>query len=65
MPVIRVEMLAGRRIEQKREPAANLTREMARIFDCAESGIFVAIDDVAKENWAVGGQLCSDQYPAS
>lgn len=60
MPIIRVEMLAGRTVEQKRELAEVLTRETARIAGTNPSSIFVVFEDVAKENWAVGGTLIAD-----
>jgi 4-oxalocrotonate tautomerase len=61
MPVIRVEMLAGRTVEQKRELVEVLTRETARIAKSSPDSIFVVIEDVAKENWGVGGRLMSDK----
>ena len=60
MPIIRIEMAAGRSAEQKRELAEALTRETARIANTSPSSIMVIIEDVAKENWAVGGKLLSD-----
>lgn len=63
MPIIRVEMLTGRSKEQKRELSKTLTREMARITGVSEASIFVVIEDVNKENWAVGGELLADKYP--
>ncbi len=61
MPIIRVEMAVGRSVEQKRELAEVLTREAARIIGTQPSSIMVLIDDVAKENWAVAGQLLADK----
>ena len=63
MPVIRVEMLAGRSVAQKRELVEVLTRETARIAGTNPASIFVVIEDVAKENWGAGGELMSDKYP--
>ncbi|MEL7508998.1 MAG: 4-oxalocrotonate tautomerase [Cyanobacteria bacterium J06636_28] len=63
MPIIRVEILPGRTVEQKRELVEVLTRETARIAGCSEGSIYVVIEDVKKENWGVGGQLCSDKFP--
>lgn len=60
MPIIRVEMVAGRSLEQKRALAAALTRETARIVGTSPASIMVVIDEVAKDNWAVGGQLLAD-----
>jgi len=61
MPIVRVEMLEGRSLEQKRELVAVYTRELARICGCSETSITVVIEDVAKHNWASGGQLLADK----
>src|SRR3546814_10240276 len=63
MPIIKVEMLKGRTLEQKRELADVMTREYVRICGGRPDAIYVVIDDVEKENWAVGGQLLADKYP--
>jgi len=63
MPIIRLEMLAGRTVAQKRELVEVLTRETARIAKSSPASIFVVIEDVAKENWGAGGELMSDKYP--
>jgi 4-oxalocrotonate tautomerase len=63
MPIIRVEIFEGRSVEQKRELVEVLTAETARIAGCSPESIYVVIDDVKKENWGVGGMLCSDKYP--
>ena len=63
MPIITVQMLEGRSLEQKRELVEALTREMARICGCSEAGIFVVIEESQYENFGVGGKLCADLYP--
>jgi 4-oxalocrotonate tautomerase len=63
MPIIRVEILEGRSVEKKRELVEVLSRETARIIGCPENSIYVVIEDVAKQNWGVGGELLSDKYP--
>lgn len=63
MPIIRVEMLEGRSVEQKRELIEVFTRELSRICGCCSDGVVVVIDEVHKDNWAVGGKLLSDKYP--
>ena len=63
MPVIRVEMWEGRTTEQKRELVSVLSKETARITGCELASIYVIIEDIKKENWGVGGQLCSDKHP--
>ncbi|MGA1597639.1 MAG: 4-oxalocrotonate tautomerase [bacterium] len=63
MPIIRVEMFSGRSVEQKQELVEALTREMVRITGCSEGSVHVVLEDVPKENWGIGGQLCSRKYP--
>lgn len=57
MPVLRVEMLAGRSRAQKKEMAEVFTREMARIAGCAPEHIQIVFTDVERADWAVGGRL--------
>ena len=63
MPIIRVEMWEGRTKEQKRNLVEVLSRETARITDCGLDSINVVINEVKKENWGAGGELCSGKYP--
>ena len=63
MPIIRVEMWEGRTKEQKKELVEVFSKEMARITGCGLDSIYVVIEDVKKENWGAGGELCSDKYP--
>ena len=63
MPIIRVELLAGRSTAQKRELVEALTRETARVTGCSPDSVHVVIADVAKHQWGIGGRLCSDLYP--
>jgi len=63
MPIIRIEMWEGRSVAQKRELVSVLSREMARITGGSVDSIYVVIEDVKKENWGAGGQLCSDKFP--
>ncbi|MBN3724411.1 tautomerase family protein [Burkholderia sp. Ac-20379] len=57
MPVIHVQMLAGRSQAQKSELAEVLTRETSRIARCPEADIQIVFDEVPRASWAVGGRL--------
>jgi 4-oxalocrotonate tautomerase len=61
MPIIRLELLEGRSLKQKRELVEVLTRETSRIAGCTPASITVVIEDVHKENWGVAGQLLADR----
>ena len=61
MPLIRIEMFPGRTLDQKRELAEVLTREVARIAKCSPEAIDFIFTDVDRENWGRNGQLFCDQ----
>lgn len=61
MPVIRVEMTEGRTVEQKRALAKELTDAFVRTCNGKADSVYVVIDDVKKEDWAVAGKLIADR----
>lgn len=63
MPIIHVEFLVGRSLEQKRELARALTDVVATIAKVDIKDVWVVIDEVRRENFAVGGELLSDERP--
>lgn len=65
MPMIQITMLAGRTAEQKRKIAQRVTDVVAEEANTAREGIVVAFYEVAKENYAVGGQLIADKQRSS
>lgn len=62
MPVIHLEMLAGRTHAQKAELAETLTRETARIAKCDVADVQIVFVEVDRSRWSVGGVLL-DQPP--
>lgn len=60
MPIIRVELVEGRSVDQKREFAELVTREGARILGCLPDAINIVFAHVAKDDWAVAGKLMSE-----
>lgn len=63
MPVIRVEMFAGRSPEQKRALVRDLTTAFVGAAGGNPESVQVVITDVEKSDWASGGQLFSDKIP--
>ncbi len=61
MPFINVKMIQGRTLEQKRELAEVLTREVVRILNVKPEVVELVIDEYPRENWASSGQLYSDK----
>lgn len=60
MPTLRVEMFAGRTVDQKRALARELTDATVRALGVPASAVEVLFFDIERGDWAVGGALCSD-----
>jgi 4-oxalocrotonate tautomerase len=61
MPVVTVSMYEGRTLEQKRELASGITEVVSRVTGVPSSGVHVVINEVKRENWAIGGLLWPDR----
>jgi 4-oxalocrotonate tautomerase len=64
MPTIRVELFAGRTIDQKRAFAKAVTDAAVATLGSSADAVDVIFTDVQKSDWASGGQLWSDKTPA-
>ncbi|WP_425261425.1 4-oxalocrotonate tautomerase [Rubrivivax sp. RP6-9] len=64
MPTIRVELFAGRTVEQKRALAAALTAATVQTLGGSADGIDVLFFDIERHDWATGGQLWADKPAA-
>ena len=60
MPIVRIEMWPGRTHAQKAELARLITEAVVTVAHTTPEGTTIIFEDVAKENWAVGGVLTSD-----
>ena len=58
MPVVIIEMLEGRTVEQKRQLAEEITSSLVKIGAPREV-VQIIIKDNPKQNWASGGKLLS------
>ncbi len=63
MPTIRVELFEGRTVEQKRALAQALTEACVRTLGGSADGVDILFYDIARHDWATGGQLWSDKAP--
>jgi 4-oxalocrotonate tautomerase len=61
MPTIRVELFAGRTLEQKRALAAALTEAAVRTLGGQPDGVDVIFTDIERHNWSTAGTLWSDR----
>lgn len=63
MPTLRVELFEGRTLQQKRDLARELTEACKRVLCGNGDGVDVIFYDIARQDWASGGQLWSDKAP--
>ena len=63
MPTLRVELFEGRTQEQKRALAKALTEATVQSLGVSASSVDVIFQDVARSDWATGGELWSDRKP--
>jgi len=61
MPILHLEMLPGRTLEQKRAFVREATRVAAETLACPPDSLDIVISEVPRESWAKGGQLMSDR----
>jgi len=61
MPVVIVEMWAGRTVEQKRALAKAITKAMVEHAGARQEYLHVIIHEIPKENWARAGVLAVDR----
>lgn len=55
MPVVRVSFYQGRSAQQKREIAEAITDALVRIAGSKRDAVNVIFDNIAKEDWVIGG----------
>lgn len=63
MPIVRIEMLAGRPAELKQSLAAEITALVARQCQSDPAHVWVIFNDVQHHDWAVAGRMLA--APAS
>ena len=55
MPVVRVSFYEGRSPEKKRQIAEQITEALVTIGGSKREGVHVIFDNIAKEDWVIGG----------
>jgi 4-oxalocrotonate tautomerase len=63
MPVITVDMWKGRTKEQKKMLAEKITTATMDAISCPKDAVQVILNEVDKDNWMIGGKLCSESMP--
>ena len=59
MPIVRIDMIEGRTLEQKRKIVQEITDTLVRVAKAED--VRIVIVDHPKENLASGGELLSDK----
>jgi 4-oxalocrotonate tautomerase len=65
MPIVTVAMYEGRTLDQKREIVKGITDVVARVTGTPPESVHVVLDEVKRENWAIGGLLQPDRQAAT
>ncbi|MDI9494760.1 MAG: 2-hydroxymuconate tautomerase [Bacillota bacterium] len=60
MPIIQVDMLKGRTIEQKRQMVKEMTEVVSRTANCPKEAVRIIIREMEFENFGMSGQLRCD-----
>ena len=61
MPIIQVEMLKGRTLEQKREMVKEVTEAVSRTANCPKEAVKIIIREMDFENFSEAGVFRSDK----
>jgi 4-oxalocrotonate tautomerase len=61
MPIIQVEMLKGRTLEQKRALAEKVTQAVVETANCPKEAVKIIIREMELENYSQGGVLKCDE----
>lgn len=57
MPYVKIDMLKGRTPEQKAALARAITDAFVEHAGAKRESVWVVFDDVARNNWAIAGEL--------
>jgi len=60
MPILQVEMLKGRTIEQKRNMVKKVTDAVTETLNCPKEAVRIIIREMELENFASAGVLRAD-----
>ena len=61
MPLIHIEMIKGRTVEQKRKLVESVTKTVCDTLDTKPEKVRIIITDLELENYALAGQLAIDK----
>lgn len=62
MPIVHVQMLAGRTLERKTRLIAELTRSTSDVLELDPQTVRVILSEVAPEHWGIGGVSVAERH---
>ena len=60
MPIVTIELIEGRTIDQKREMAKKITDVIKEVAKVKEDAVEIIFHDMKKENYSKAGKLALD-----
>jgi 4-oxalocrotonate tautomerase len=63
MPTIRVDLMEGRTVDQKRALVKALTQAVVDTLGAKPEAVDILLFDIKRHDWATGGELWSDKRP--
>ena len=61
MPILQVEILKGRTVEQKRAMVNKVTAAISETLNCPKEAVSIIIKEMDRENFAQAGELYVDK----
>lgn len=61
MPILQIEIIKGRTVEQKREMAKKVTEAVSETLNCPKEAVSIIIREMDTENYAHAGKLRVDE----
>ncbi|MPM48923.1 2-hydroxymuconate tautomerase [bioreactor metagenome] len=61
MPIVQIDMLEGRTVDQRRELVKRVTEAISESADCPPSAVTIIIREMDKEHLGQGGVLRADK----
>lgn len=61
MPIVQIDMLEGRTVEQKREMVKKVTEVISEAAKCPPEAVTIIIRDMLQHNLGQAGELRSDK----
>ncbi|MBN1298408.1 MAG: tautomerase family protein [Actinobacteria bacterium] len=60
MPIVTIDLLEGRTVQQKRELAEKITAIISEVAEVKPEVVWIKINEMKKENFSTGGTLKID-----